>query len=267
MLYARHLFSLPFVVMKRNKNHLLLIGISATLCFAGCRKTDVPQGELPTGKIALSFDDASVDNWYRHLPLLDSLGIKATFYISAYHTLSPEQISKLRVIEAHGNEIAYHTTNHSDLLKMYSRNSMWQVLENEIRPDLKLMQRDGFNPRNFAYPFGQHDAFLDRQMLVYFKSVRAVCTPKNYNKAFIKQQCTGEVFHAADIDENSKISEEQMEKMISQAHDYNDCVMFYAHVIANPNSKYYITKNRLRYLASLAKKYKVEFITTADITN
>jgi peptidoglycan-N-acetylglucosamine deacetylase len=255
------------LLSKMNKtNYLVLISLLATLCGPGCRKTDIPAGEMPDGKIALSFDDTSIDNWYKYLPLLDSLNIKATFYISAYHTLKPEQVARLRILQAHGNEIAYHTTNHGDLLKMYSRNSMWYVLENEIKPDLKLMQNDGFKPENFAYPYGQHDAYLDRQMLVFFKSVRAVSTPKYYNKSFLKGPCTGEVFHAANIDETSKITEEQIEKMMAQAHDNQDCVLFYAHMINHPASKYYITTDRLRYLGSLAKKYNLEFIPTSDIT-
>jgi peptidoglycan/xylan/chitin deacetylase (PgdA/CDA1 family) len=39
------------------------------------------------------------------LPLLDSFGAKATFYISSYHMLSSQQKNQLREIKNHGHEI------------------------------------------------------------------------------------------------------------------------------------------------------------------
>jgi peptidoglycan/xylan/chitin deacetylase (PgdA/CDA1 family) len=233
--------------------------------FVSCKKDDVQEGRMPDGMIALSFDDNSVDCWYKYLPLMDSLGIKATYYISGYHKLKPAQKNKLRAIQAHGNEIGYHTTNHADLLKLYSKNSMRYLMDTEIKPDLKLMQNDGFFPENFAYPYGQHDSFLDRQLLVYFKSVRAVCTPKTYKKSLATSSGTGQVFYAPKIDARSKITDEQIENLMNLAHENHSCVFFYAHEINNPNYELQITIDRLRKIASLAQKYNLKFVTTSEV--
>ncbi len=131
--------------------HGFVLAVLIGIIIAGCRQ-DVPKGLLPHGSVALTFDDASVDNWYDHLPLLDSLGIKATFYISKYHTLSPEQKQRLHLIAAHGHEIAYHTTNHSDLRKLLEKKGMDYVIREEILKDLDLMQQDGFNITNSLPP-------------------------------------------------------------------------------------------------------------------
>ena len=235
--------------------------------FNGCKKQDVPVGVIPPdGLIALSFDDAYVDNWYAHLSLLDSLGIKATFYISSYHTLNNVQKQKLRTIEAHGNEIAYHTTNHSNLLKQYGKSSMRYVLDTEIKPDLRLMNNDGFNPENFAYPYGQHDPYLDRQLLIYFKSLRAVCNPKNYDKSLVKQSKEGQVFYSPRIDASSKITDEQIKNLLELARNNHNCVMLYAHEINSPRSNYQVTIERLKYLSMLAKTYNLQFVRVAEMT-
>src|ERR1043166_16920 len=83
------------------------------LLLTSCHK-DV-QGKLVKGQVALTFDDASVENWHNYLPLLDSLNIRATFYISHYHTFNDHQKQMLKEIEDRGHEIAYHTATHPDL--------------------------------------------------------------------------------------------------------------------------------------------------------
>ena len=72
--------------------------------FSACHK-EAPQGNLVEGQVALTFDDASVENWYNNLALLDSLNIKATFYISHYHTFGKQQKAWLKEIEKRGHEI------------------------------------------------------------------------------------------------------------------------------------------------------------------
>jgi hypothetical protein len=36
------------------------------------------------------------------------------------------------------------------------------------------MNRDGYFPVSFAYPYGAHNLYLDNQLLSIFKSVRAL---------------------------------------------------------------------------------------------
>lgn len=232
----------------------------------GCRKQEVPAGNLPEGTISISFDDTYIDNWHNALPLLDSLNIKATFYISSYHTMNNHQKRKLRTIESQGHEIGYHTTNHNDLVKLYTSRGLQKALETEVNPDLKLMRKDGFNPENFAYPFGQRDACLDKQLLTTFKSVRGVCNPKTYNKSLVKEVSASPVFFAPSIDTKSKITDSQVETLIRNASENHLCVMFYAHAINKPTVDYQVTTQRLLYIASLAQKYNMRFVTVREMT-
>jgi peptidoglycan-N-acetylglucosamine deacetylase len=229
-----------------------------------CNK-EVPVGNMENGKIVLSFDDNSVDNWFRYLPLLDSLGIRATFYISAYHKLSENQKRKLKTISAHGHEIAYHTTNHRDLEKLYTSYSMHTMLAEEIQPDLVMMRKDGFACENFAYPYGQHDYLLDRQLLVYFKSVRAVSRPKTINTSYTATTGCNQILHARSIDNDCKINDTEIEDMVKTAGEKKCAVLFYGHEINNPAYKRNVPARVLRFLAATAKKYGLSFVTTNAI--
>src|SRR6478735_3745778 len=102
---------------RKFSSFLLYFAVLISCLFTSCYK-DLRRGNLPDGYIALTFDDAYISNWYNYLPVLESLGIKATFYISSYHSLSALDKQKLAEIKTRGHEIAYHTSNHLNLLTL-----------------------------------------------------------------------------------------------------------------------------------------------------
>ena len=82
--------------------------------FSGCKKF-VKEGHIKDPGIVLTFDDNRVDNWFSYLPMLDSSGVKATFYICKYNRFTADQKRKLSIIQSHGHEIAFHTSNHYNM--------------------------------------------------------------------------------------------------------------------------------------------------------
>ena len=252
--------------MNLAKRLLYLFSAFLVIIQMGCAK-EAPAGNIPHGMVALSFDDAYIDNWFANLPLLDSMGIKATFYVSAYHSFSHEQKNKLRIIEAHGNEVAYHTSNHADLVKLNRTSGANAVIDQEIRPDLNLMKADGFNPVNFAYPFGQHDDVLNLMLLQYFKSVRVLSHPP-YNKSYACYKGnTNKVFYSIGIDSKSKLKDEDIRAKMQVANANNTCVFLYAHAINDASKKFQISADRIRFIGRVAREYNLQFVTTADMTN
>lgn len=229
----------------------------------GCRKA--PAELRIEGEVALTFDDASIENWHRHLPLLDSLNIKATFYVSHYHTFNRQQKAWLKDIEKHGHEIAYHTASHADLAKEAARNGMASTEEKEIRSDLTLMRADGYTITNFAYPFGSHTSQLNTCLLRTFKTVRALSNQQNYNKSLVKVAGDGRVLYGADVDNNSRLKDEGILSLLNDARQTHDCVVLVAHQINNPNLKLQITRERLRYISSLAAERNLKFVTVNEI--
>ena len=231
----------------------------AILFFTACRK-DLT-GRLPSGQLALTFDDASVDNWYQHLDLLDSLKIKATFYVSAYHTFNTLQKQKLKEIARRGHEIAYHTATHPDLVKEVNKNGMAQTEAREINSDLALMKADGYDVTNFAYPYGSHSIQLDKCLLRLFKSVRALSNQHNYDKSLVKESGDWKVLYGANVDNNSRLKNDGILSLIDKAKEHNDCLVMVAHQINNPSLALQISKERLLLLSRAAAERSMEFVT------
>ena len=86
-----------------------------------CKKYEKRAGSIAKGGIMLSFDDNRINNWYKNLNLLDSLQLKATFYLSSYNKLNAAQKEKLHAIENRGHEIGYHTLNHPNMVEYPSK--------------------------------------------------------------------------------------------------------------------------------------------------
>jgi peptidoglycan-N-acetylglucosamine deacetylase len=130
---------------------------------AGCKKFDKTGHMLAPG-IALSFDDDRIDNWYSYLPLLDSAGARVTFYICKYNRLNASQKGKLKEIQAHGHEVAFHSTNHYNMMDYVYKyhHTPEELMKYEVEEGLKLMNRDGFYPSLLPIHLGPIMACLIR---------------------------------------------------------------------------------------------------------
>lgn len=235
------------------------------LLFSKCNK-DI-DGKLPEGQVALTFDDYNVDNWYQYLPLLDSLGIHATFYICRYHTLTTQQKEKLRIIAQHGHEIAYHTTNHPDLARMLQREGMPAVINEEIKKDLHMMRQDGFQIKNFAYPFGSSNMQLDGAIKRYFQTVRKVCNAGNWLKSLVKQSGNDKkILYGAGIDDNSALNINGILFLLDNAYSHHDCVVLTAHEINTHNTAFSVSLIRLHMIIGEARKRNLKFVRVDEIT-
>jgi peptidoglycan/xylan/chitin deacetylase (PgdA/CDA1 family) len=204
-----------------------------------------------------------VGNWYANLPLLESFGIKATFYVSCYHALTSTDKQLLKEIRNHGHEIGYHTTNHKNLVKLlYSSSDGWTKVFDEINTDLELMRRDGFVITDFAYPYGRHDAPLDRELLKIFKTVRAVTNKTNFYQSLATDAaCDKQVLFAAHVDVRTFLSDGDMNSLFTKAKEKKACAVLFAHQINLPSSKYQIDSNKLKLIADKAKELNLQFIT------
>jgi peptidoglycan/xylan/chitin deacetylase (PgdA/CDA1 family) len=62
--------------------------------------------------VVLTYDDALNVHLDNAIPLLDSLGLKATFYLSGYSGVLNNRITDWRAIAKEGHELANHTLYH-----------------------------------------------------------------------------------------------------------------------------------------------------------
>lgn len=231
---------------------------------ASCRKTD-RYGSITEPGIALTFDDDYVDNWYKYLPLFDSLGVKATFYISSYHNLSASQVKKLEEISQHGNEIAYHTTNHINIAKYLENHSEQELLQNEIYPDLIKMQQDGFNPVVFAYPYGSHNNETDKFLKPYFKSLRALNGSPNLAKS-LAPSTNERLLYAMEMDNSGKRKEWMYDELINSARENRNCLVLVGHRIEEGDTKLKVPLTRFLHIINKAKEFGLRFYTVSEIS-
>lgn len=235
------------------------------ICLATSCTKYTKSGSLPKAGLALTFDDYSVDNWYSYLNLLDSFNVKATFYISNYNQLNASQKQKLHEIENRGHEIGYHTSNHPDLTKYFQLYGLQKLVNNEIAAGLTLMNKDGFYPKTFAYPYGSHLPELDCALLKYFTSVRMLNSTTDYAQS-LSSSGNNQQLYAIVLDDINKKSTSFMDAMLKNAKDGNDCFVVLVHQINNPNASYSISLDRLRYLLVSAKKNGLESYTASQLS-
>ena len=244
--------------------NILLLGI--LLFFVGCTKYK-KDGSLKDPGVVITFDDNYVDNWAEYLPLLDSAGVKATFYICRYNRLNAEQKKKLKEIQNHGHEIAFHTTNHYNMMDyVYKhKHTPEELMKYEVEDGLKLMNCDGFYPTTFAYPAGAHNGLFDKMLMRYFKSVRALNGTNDFAKSLIPTE-KNELLYGLGIDKSSKRPDEAIMQVIKSASDNRDCAIFVAHMINSPN-QLSVTRERLLKMFAYIKSLGLKYYTVSEISN
>jgi peptidoglycan-N-acetylglucosamine deacetylase len=238
----------------------------AIFFFSGCKKFK-REGVINEPGIVLTFDDDRVDNWYKYLPLLDSAGVRATFYISKYNRFTAAQKNKLSAIRNHGHEIAFHTTNHYNMEDYVYKNkhTLEELMTCEIEAGLKLMNKDGYYPKTFAYPYGAHNGLFDKTLMRYFKSVRALNGTQDFSKSLVPDS-KNSLLYGLGIDNSSNRSDADITRILQSAKNNNSCAVLVAHDI-NTTSKYSVTLKRLKEILAFVKANGLKYLTASEISD
>lgn len=237
---------------------ILLLNIS-------CNKTDSLSNTDTRGGIALTFDDYGVDNWHTYIKLFDSLGIKATFYVSNYNKFTAAQKAKLQDLQAHGHEIAFHSTNHVDFVKCVDSTNITKLLNTEVVHGLRLMNNDGFYPTTFAYPYGKHNDNLDRILLKRFKSVRALNGTQDLSRS-LAQLHDNKIIFGLGIDEGSNRSLDKIKGLLYLGQQKNRCAVLLIHHIERSDINLQLPLWKLKEIVASAKSLNLKFYTISEIS-
>jgi sialate O-acetylesterase len=115
--------------------------------------------------VSLTYDDALNVHLDNVVPILDSLGLKGTFYLSGYFPAFRKRVADWKAVTAKGHELGNHTLFHPCTGKLPGRewvqpdydlgNYTMQRLVDEIKMANSLLEAlDGKTKRSFAYPCG-----------------------------------------------------------------------------------------------------------------
>src|SRR6185295_18433545 len=115
--------------------------------------------------VVITYDDAIDQHLDNAIPVLDSLGLKATFYVTAFSSSMRNRLNDWKKLSQRGHELGNHTLFHPCIGNLPGRE--WvkgeqdmskytlQRMENEIRmTNVFLESLDGKRPRTFAFTCG-----------------------------------------------------------------------------------------------------------------
>jgi peptidoglycan/xylan/chitin deacetylase (PgdA/CDA1 family) len=118
---------------------------------------------LPSRPVILTFDDGYGDFASRATPVLQQYGFVATDYVVSGFIGRPAYMTEAQIhqVEAAGMVIGCHTVNHLDLARIPLAVARTQITVSHQQ----LQQLLGHKVLDFAYPYGSHDAAVDRLVL------------------------------------------------------------------------------------------------------
>ena len=192
--------------------------------------------------VVLTYDDALNVHLDNVIPLLDSLGLKGTFYLSAYFPGSRLRIDDWRKAATEGHELANHTLFHPCLGNIpgrewvkpesdMSKYTVQRMIDETRMTNVFLQALDGKTKRTFAYPCGDmkigDTSFID-SMKNDFIAARAV-------RAEMHTIDKVDLYNTDCYAMNGE-SGEQMIQIVKQAMQTNTLLIFLFHGVGGEHS-------------------------------
>jgi len=153
-------------------------------------QSNAQEGQPWKGKkaaVVITYDDAINEHLDNALPVLDSLGLKATFYITAYSSAVQNRLNEWKSVAAKGHELGNHSLYHPCVggkgrewvSKEHDLNTYTvKRMEEELRMTNTFLQLlDGKTQRTFAFTCGDmkvEDSSFIQGMKNDFLAARAV---------------------------------------------------------------------------------------------
>lgn len=137
--------------------------------------------------VVLTYDDAIDQHLDNAIPVLDSLRLKATFYVTAFSSSVQKRLNEWKKLAANGHELGNHTLYHPCIggkgrewvSKEYDLNnySLKRMVDETRMTNLFLQALDGKTKRTFAFTCGDMkigDSLFINAMKNDFVAARAV---------------------------------------------------------------------------------------------
>ena len=250
----------------------LLIAFFAVSCHSAVNR--------PTAGIALSFDDRFVQEWAKLRPLLKKYEAHATFYVTQFDSLKPEEIEILLQLQADGHEIGAHGATHARSIDYVWQHSMADYFKNEIEAELEPMKKAGLKVSTFAHPGGQQIWFIDQKLLKnYFCLLRDVALTERDLKLFtLRRPVFGmnEIYYRFDgnptvsallIDQGANVPMKALREGMIRARNTQAAMMLFGHcpLFGNERGKYGFTVSRLDSILAESQKLGLRSYTMSQL--
>lgn len=218
----------------------------------------------------MSFDDQYIADWHAQRALFLKYNVRATFFITNPDSLTTIEVDMLRTLVNDGHEIASHGAKHVNAVNYVNENGIDTYVKQEIVPSIKSLQKLGFTPVTFAYPYGANNKTIDRELLKYFYLLRGdswKMQGKEINqldKIFYSYDGR-RVINGLGIDSNSEVTLNDLESGFQRANSNKETIVLYGHNISSTEEGYTITPQKLEAIFKLAQKYKLKSLSFKEI--
>lgn len=225
--------------------------------------------EEKAGGIAITFDDAYVDEWYSMKHLFDTYKAKVTFFVSNFDLLSKEAVEKLKSLRDDGHEIGFHGLRHLNASKFVEDHSIEDYMALEILPGVAAMTGHGFSPLNFSYPYGAHTSHIDAALLKQFKHVRGT----SFTNSKIRMPALRNIYckynygviYGAGIDNIYQNSIEEIRNGLRRAMENKEALIIYAHKPATGGGDYCVAPEKIEAVLKYASEIGARFYRIDDL--
>jgi peptidoglycan/xylan/chitin deacetylase (PgdA/CDA1 family) len=219
--------------------------------------------------VVISFDDASINEWFQANKILRQYSWKATFFVSKINTLSHSEIEELLQLQKEGHEIAGHGFNHFDAPKFVAKNGIKAYINQEINPMLAIMHFYSFKVTSFAYPFGFRNPAIDAVLFKKFKIIRG--TTYGAEDPFF-QNCyfnnTKLVFAIGIDTDHPNFSIPYLIKLLDYAKRKHKILILFGHIpVINVTANYQTKIETLKLICNYVKQHNMTFYTLSDLNN
>ncbi|MCV9385395.1 polysaccharide deacetylase family protein [Reichenbachiella sp. ABR2-5] len=217
--------------------------------------------------MVLTYDDALDVHLDNAIPVLDSLGLKATFYITA--NASKGRMYDWKRVAQNGHELGNHTLYHPCL---GGEGREWVIPENDLRnyntqeivreiemTELYLRALDGKSSRTFAYTCGDTEtsegSFIP-EIKDKFTALRGVDSQLNHIETmdFTDIKCYGLDGHSA----------EEMIQWAEKAREENALLVILFHGVGGGHSLNVSLENHRKFLEYLKTNEADYWVTTME---
>lgn len=222
------------------------------------------------GGVAITFDDAYVEEWYSIKGLLNQYGAKVTFFVSHFDHLTEDAVEKLKILRHEGHEIGFHGLRHLNAVTFIKENSIDKYLASEILPGLEAMAGAGFDPVNFSYPYGAHTKYLDDELLKHFNYVRGTLFTNEKKRipdldyVFYKYG-DDKIIYGTGIDNAYNNSVEEIQEGLRRALKRKEILILYAHKTSDKAGDYCVSPAKLESVLKYASKIKFKSCRIRDL--
>lgn len=223
--------------------------------------------------LALTFDDAYVEQWHALLPLLAEHGARATFFVRDFDRRTDLELQQLRELAAAGHEIGCHGFRHRSVKLDYGRDPgrAAEYLEVEVLPAIAAMHERGFQPASFAYPHGHSAPAYDRLLLGHFRQLRAVVRgqrwllPRWLPWIYHRPGSGARLHRALGIDLHYGLPDARLASALEHAQATGRVVLLYAHEPGDSGRPFSLPYSRLAFLFRHARERGLRWATVGEL--